>query len=237
MPTFSVIIPAFDEEKFLPKTMEAIRKAEKFLGEDVQIVVGDNMSNDNTREVAESLGAKVIKVEQRCISTVRNLAAVQASGTYLVFCDADDCISEDAFVHIKAAMETGKWIGGGIRDTRYDRKSFGITLTHGFVKHSLSLTGLSMFLFYTSKETFDAIGGFNEELLSTEDFDFARKMKKYGKTLGKRYCNLKHGYLVKSSRKFDEYGDYMIFKRPLYFVRACFNDPKVVYELWYKPRR
>jgi glycosyltransferase involved in cell wall biosynthesis len=235
---FSVIIPASNEEKFLPGTIGAIRRAEAALGQPVEIVVGDNMSTDATAAVAESLGARVAPITERNISAVRNGAAEAASGKYLVFCDADDHLSEGMLVEIKRAMETGSFVGGGAADTRYDRKSLGLFLTHDImISLPLRLSGLSMFLFFTSKEDYHAMGGFNEAYLSAEDLEFAKRMKRHGKKTGRRYCNLKTAYLVKSSRKFDEYGDWAVFRHPITFIRASLRDPKVVYELWYKPRR
>ncbi len=235
---FSVIIPAYNEEKYLPGTIGAIRKAEEAFGKPVEVVVGDNMSTDKTADVARELGAKVVTVTKRNISAVRNGAAAAATGKYLVFCDADDTISENMFIEILRHMETGRYVGGGTTDTRYDRKSLGLFMTHHVIlKTSLRLSRLSMFLFYTSHEDYDAIGGFNEEFLAAEDTDFALRLRKHGKTTGRAYCNLKTAYLVKSARKFDEYGDWAVFRHPITFIRASLRDPKVVHELWYKPRR
>lgn len=235
---FSVIIPAYNEQKYLPATIGAIRRAEAVLGQPVEVIVGDNMSTDGTAAVAGELGAKVVPVTQRNISAVRNCAAAEASGKYLVFCDADDHISEGMLLEIQRAMEAGTFVGGGAADTRYDRRSLGLYLTHNvMISLPLRLSGLSMFLFFTSKEDYVAMGGFNEAYLSAEDLEFAKRMKRHGKQTGRKYCNLKTAHLVKSSRKFDEYGDWAVFRHPISFIRASLRDPKVVYELWYKPRR
>lgn len=235
---FSVIIPAYNEQKYLPGTIGAIRRAEAALGHPVEIVVGDNMSTDGTAAVARDLGAKVVPVTQRNISAVRNTAAAAASGKYLVFCDADDHLSEGMLLEIQRAMETGRFVGGGAADTRYDRKSLGLFLTHNImISLPLRMQGLSMFLFFTTKEDYVALGGFNEAYLAAEDLEFAKRLKRHGRQSGRKYCNIKSACLVKSSRKFDEYGDWAVFRHPIAFLRASLRDPKVVYELWYKPRR
>ena len=235
---FSVIIPAYNEQKYLPGTIGAIRRAEAALGHPVEIVVGDNMSTDGTAAVARDLGAKVVPVTQRNISAVRNTAAAAASGKYLVFCDADDHLSEGMLVEIQRAMETGRFVGGGAADTRYDRKSLGLFLTHNImISLPLRMQGLSMFLFFTAKEDYFAMGGFNEAYLAAEDLEFAKRLKRHGRQSGRKYCNIKSACLVKSSRKFDEYGDWAVVRHPIAFLRASLRDPKVVYELWYKPRR
>lgn len=237
MPEFSVVIPAFNEEQYLPDTLKAIRRAEEALGEAVEIIVADNMSTDATAAVAKELGARVVPVEIRCISAVRNQGAAAATGRYLVFIDADDQLSENMFIAIKEAMDTGRYIGGGVANVRYDRNSLGIRITHGLINAGVVFSGLSMFLFYTTPEAFRAMGGFNEELLSTEDYDFARRLRKLGRERGLRYKNLRAACLIKSSRKFTEYGDWSLFRHPLLFAKALMNDRETVYELWYRPRR
>lgn len=232
-----MVIPAYNEARYLPATIAAVRRAEARLGEPVEIIVGDNASTDGTAAVAASLGARVVPVSIRCISVVRNTAAAHATGRYLVFVDADDLMSENLLVEVKRVLESGEYIGGGVARTRYDRDSWGIRITHGIVQSVLSFTGLSLFLFYTTPEAFEAAGRFNEDLLCTEDYDFAKRLRALGKRRGLRYKNLRSAYLVKSSRKFSEFGDWGAFTHPMAGVRAAMNDPDTAYEIWYKPRR
>ncbi len=236
-PAFSIIVPAYNEEQYLPRTLGALRKAEEALGEPVEIVVADNLSTDKTQEVAREFNAKVIEVKIKCISAVRNRAAAAASGKYLLFVDADNQVSEDLLVEIKPVMDSGAFIGGGLVHARYDRKSLGLSVTHGLIRISVAMSGVSMFLFYTTPEAFAAMGGFNEELLATEDMDFAHRLKKLGKSRGLKYKNLRTAHLVLSSRKFDEYGDWSLFLHPIQFLRACLGDRRVIHEIWYKERR
>ena len=240
MPTFSIIIPAFNEAKYLPQLIEAIRKAEAKLGEEVQIIVGDNLSTDDTKAIAESMGAEVVTVEKKqCISAVRNGPVSAAKGKYLVFCDADNVVEDHLLMEIKKAMDSGQYIGGGVRSAVFERESWGIRVTYAPARTMMKLTGLSMFLFFTTKEAFDAVGGFDESLLCAEDYEFAKGLRKYGRTQGKKYCNLKSDrpLLIMSARKFDEFGDWGMVKRPLHFGKILFNNSQVAYELWYRPRR
>lgn len=237
MPTFSVIIPAFNEEDYLGPTLDAVRRAEVRLGEAVEIIVADNESTDRTAEVARQYGARVVSVDIHCISAVRNRGAAAATGDYLVFVDADNRMSANMLSEIKRVMDTGRCVGGGITRARYDRKSRGIALTHWLVQAGMRLTGLSMFLFYTTPEAFAAVGGFDETRLSAEDYDFAKRLRRHGRKRGLRYMNLRTVELVMSSRKFSEYGDWAVFRHPVMFLKACLNDPAVAHELWYNPAK
>ena len=51
----SVIIPAYNEEKYLPSTLASFRAAAD--GHEVELIVVDNVSTDKTAEVARSFGA------------------------------------------------------------------------------------------------------------------------------------------------------------------------------------
>jgi glycosyltransferase involved in cell wall biosynthesis len=230
------VIPAYNEAQYLPETIAAIRRAERSLGEAVEIIVGNNASTDDTARVAESLGAIVVPVEIRCISAVRNRAAERATGKYLVFVDADDHMSENLFVEVKRVLDSGRYIGGGVSRTRYDRETLGIRATHAIVQTSLSFTGLSMFLFYTTAEAFAAAGKFNEALLCTEDYDFARRLRDLGRARGLRYKNLRSAYLVKSARKFSQFGDWAVFLSPLFSLRIMLKDTRTIQAVWYDQR-
>jgi hypothetical protein len=51
-------------------------------------------------------------------------------------------------------------------------------------------------------------------LVSAEDIDFARRLKSYGKSKGKRFKTITKAHIVTSCRKFDEFGDWFLFKNP-----------------------
>src|SRR5262245_35655412 len=92
----SVIIPAFNEERFLPQTLGCLRQAAEQIGfapeRDIETIVVDNASSDRTAEIALAAGAKVISVPEHNIARVRNVGARTASADLLVFLDADTLI-------------------------------------------------------------------------------------------------------------------------------------------------
>ena len=63
-----------------------------------------------------------------------------------------------------------------------------------------------------------------------EDVQTAKKLKKYGKSHGKKYTVLKNNYLINSTRKFDDLGDWLYFKLMFRnagaFIKAAFGDKK-----------
>jgi glycosyltransferase involved in cell wall biosynthesis len=61
----SFIIPAFNEELLLGRTVEAIQKAANNVDIDYELIVVDDNSSDNTGKIATDLGATVVKVNHR----------------------------------------------------------------------------------------------------------------------------------------------------------------------------
>ena len=91
----SVIIPAYNEEAYLPKTIESLRQsiiASKII-KNAEIIVVDNCSSDRTAEVGENLGVTVVSEPIRQIARARNTGARHAKGGCFFFVDADTSIS------------------------------------------------------------------------------------------------------------------------------------------------
>src|SRR5262245_54297804 len=95
----SVIIPAYNEEKYLSGTLEAATVALLSMP-DAEVIVVDNQSTDSTREIAESFGATIVDEAVHNIARVRNTGSVAATGEVLVFLDADTTVAPGVFERI-----------------------------------------------------------------------------------------------------------------------------------------
>lgn len=73
---------------------------------------------------------------------------------------------------------------------------------------------ISAGMFWFLRESFDAIGGFDESLVSVEDIDFALRLKAFGAIRGKRYGTIRRHGITTSCRKFDKFGDWYLFRNP-----------------------
>ncbi len=236
-PTFSIVIPAYDEEQYLPHCLDAIDRAAAQLGEAVEVIVVDNESRDRTAEIARERGARVVRVGEKCLSVIRNRGAAEATGKYLAFIDADSIMSSNMLAAIKRVLDSGRYVGGGVANVSTDRYSLGMFVSALALIPLVLWYRVSAVMFYTTPEAFHAIGGYNEQLLAVEDLDFGRRLKRYGKTRGQRYKNLFRGRVVSSARKADEYGDWFLVRHPLMYYKLLRNDPKTAYDFWYRPRR
>jgi len=89
----SVVIPAYNEEKYLPKCLKSLKK--QIFDEKYEIIVVDNNSTDNTTEIALKYGVKVVKENRRGVCFARQRGALEAKGNIIVSTDADSVFHPD----------------------------------------------------------------------------------------------------------------------------------------------
>jgi len=91
MPTASIIVPAFNVERTIARTLSTLL-AQTF--DDFEIVIVDDGSSDRTAEIAarfaQDIRVRVITQANRGLAGARNSGIAAARGTFIGFCDADD---------------------------------------------------------------------------------------------------------------------------------------------------
>ncbi len=232
-PVFSIVIPARNEENHLPVCLEALKKSLSLVDSSFEIIVVCNRCTDRTALIAENEGCRVVDNQDKNLSKIRNAGAALAKGKFIVTVDADSVVSEKMFANISSSMESTKHIGGGVVILP-ERWSLGIFIT-GLMLLPLALKHMiSGGLFFTERKSFEEIGGFDPSLVSAEDIDFAKRLKEYGRTQGKKFKILKKAWIVTSCRKFDYYGDWYFVLRPWLMRDLLKNRSKAFAdEFWY----
>ncbi len=209
--SFSVIIPAHNEEKYVARCIQSIKVAGKLYGRTPEIIVVCNRCTDRTSEIAAACGAKVVEDESRCIGHVRNTGIRAASGNVIVTIDCDNRMTRGTLVEIEKLLSTGLYIGGGAPIRMERRSSFPLRCNEALCQIGFRLTGLYCGIFWAEKKTFEAVGGFSE-IKVMEDVETAKKLKRLAARSGKQYTVLRHNYLINSTRKFDQMGDWLYAK-------------------------
>ncbi len=232
---FSLIIPAWNEEAYLPRLLDTVDEARaRYRGPAaaIEVIVADNDSSDATAEIAAARGCRVAHVSERRIACARNGGAAIARGELLCFVDADMRIHPETFNAIEEAMESGRYVGGAT-GMRLERMSPGIAVTVFSILPLLVLTGVDAGVWFCRREGFDAVGGYDEELPVSEDVRFLWALKKFGRSRRPRQKLARlsnwgsfwrtfggvpdgspidtdpgHVRAVVSTRKFDKHGDW-----------------------------
>lgn len=210
LPKISVIMPAHNEEKYIARCIESIRGAQELYDGEVEIVVSCNRCTDNTQKIAESLGAVTVTNDYRCIAHVRNDAIRASSGDIIVTIDSDNMMTPGTLCEIYELLTNGNCIGGG-SPMFFERKSLTLRIFEHMLTMSFRMTGIWCGIFWGTREAF-----FSAELFPDikvgEDIAFAKAMRKYAKSQGKKYGHLRKNHLINNTRKFDRYGDWLYVK-------------------------
>jgi glycosyltransferase involved in cell wall biosynthesis len=199
----SVIIPAHNEEQYIRKTIECYLKQD-FKKEKIPyelIVVANGCEpNDDTPNIAEDLGAKVIELEEANVSIARNKGVEKSEGEVLVFNDADTLAAPNYLGVINKVTDKGYDFGCALFKPEnlhpvsilYSILAWG----SGFVMKD---AGGNM---YVRREFFDKVKGFDPKLIKGQDTNFSRRVK----AKGAKYKFLHSTHVVTSMRKFKQNG-------------------------------
>lgn len=178
----SIIIPAFNEEKFLPLCLDSISRL-NWPKDRFEIIVIDNGSTDNTCRIAESYHAVVLKDPAKNVSGLRNLGAMNAGGDILAFVDADCIVSEDWLMEAEKYFNKKQYVAWGSppgipHNATWVQKAWYIVRQKETAVEKVDwLESMNLFV---RKHEFLQINGFDESLVTCEDVDFSYRITQFG---------------------------------------------------------
>ncbi|MEW5955851.1 MAG: glycosyltransferase [Candidatus Micrarchaeota archaeon] len=191
LPFVSVIIPAYNEEKYLGTALDSILQQD-FPRNRFEIIVADNKSTDATPKIARAHGAKVVnasKVPPFHVGAVRHEGALAASrrAEVLVFADADIHAPPNWLRTLVSAYEDGRVAGaqgpvlpsdGTLFQTLVSKMLFVPYLgVMALLKHP-SGPGSN---YSARRVAYFKVKGFNKNLITCEDIDLAARLLKIGR--------------------------------------------------------
>jgi glycosyltransferase involved in cell wall biosynthesis len=240
---FSVIIPAYNEEQYLPRLLDSIEVARSNYsgGPDaIEVIVADNDSTDRTAEVAAARGARVVTVKKRRIAAARNGGGHAARGEIVCFIDADSALHPQTFNAIDQAMKTDRYVWG-VTGFVLERKSFALMLSYFLCIPLVLLTGLDSGLSFCRREDFETVGGYDESRLYAEDVKFPLALRSLGRSRGQRLTRLPKVKALGCTRKFDQFGDWHYFGMLGHVLKSLvtgnWNDEQLAERYWYNSGR
>ena len=233
----SVIAPAFNEEAYLPSTLNAIAAAADALRSStnvsVKIIVVDNNSMDNTAVVAISRGAKVVFEREKGISRARNTGARQASGDVFIFVDSDVTVPPGLLQAIYNALSDPSCFGGGV-DVEYRPKRLTARLylrSWRFLARRVDMVqGATQFCRRTS---YEAVGGYDKTAWIGEDVDSYSAKKRQARGNGGHVQLIGTPKVLASSRRFDRWPIWkmLVWINPLFI--SIFRRRRWAWGGWY----
>lgn len=179
----SMIIPALNEEKYLPGLISSIKKQN--FKENYEIIVADAKSDDGTARIARALGCRVVSVRRGIPSYARNDAAKKAEGEILLFLDADGILPKNFLREGLEKFERKKLDVAGCY-VLPDSKNIldwlmWVALADAwfFTVQLVNPEGFGAGIF-CKKKVFNKLGGFDERITFGEDCEFIKRSKKAG---------------------------------------------------------
>jgi glycosyltransferase involved in cell wall biosynthesis len=227
-PVFSVIIPALNEEKFLPNLLESLTTQTK---RNFEVIVVDGKSKDKTVSLARTYKDKlpaleVITSPKASLPLQRNLGAEKAQGEWLIFVDADSLLMPyfidriDTYVREEKPTVFTSWVQpdsslhGDAIFALLANVYFEVTIQ---LKRPLTpgpLTGIS-------RRVFEEVGGYDVTHTYNEDAEFGLRLSKHGYTLSV----IHEALYIWSMRRIRREGkmkvmqQYVISAFPIFFLR------------------
>ena len=233
----TVIVPAFNEEAYLPSTLESIQTAAAYLCAhskvNVEIIVVDNNSGDGTAAVARDKGATVVHEGEQGVARARNTGARHADGDVLVFVDADVFVPPELLHEIQATMEDPACVGGAV-DVDYRPRRLSMRLYLRMWRLLARLTGMAQGATqFCRREFFEQVGGYDEGAWIGEDVDFYWGLRKFAKARNRTVRFIRHIRVRPSSRRFDKWPvwETLVWTNPLFI--ALFRKRKGFWGGWY----
>ena len=233
----SIILPAFNEEAYLASTLDSIQAAATHLrttsNVDIDMIVVDNNSEDETAAVARGKGATVVHEPVQGIGRARNTGARHAEGDTLVFIDADVIAPPTLLQAIHTAMSDPSCVGGGV-DVDYRPQRLSIRLYLRAWRLLARLTGMVQGAAqFCRKGVFEKVGGYDEKAWIGEDVDFYWRLKRFAKAEHGAARFIRSPRVRPSCRRFDKWPVWriLIWTNPLFI--ALFRRWKAAWGGWY----
>ncbi len=185
----SLVIPAYNEEKYIGMCLESIQAYGQGLFE---VIVINNASTDKTVEIAQSFSfVRVVDEVRKGLQYARGRGLTEAQGDLVAFIDADTCIPKNWTEKIKNKFTNNPRI---------------VSLSGPYIYHDVSfLSKVCIWMYFVvlvmpvyfiigyaaiggnlvvRKEAVQSIGGFDETIaFYGDDTDIARRLSKIGKVM------------------------------------------------------
>ena len=199
MKTVSVCVIAYNEEKFMPRLLDDI-VAQTYPKELTEVVLVNAMSTDKTRAIMEKFketdngyySVKVVDNPKKTQASGWNKAIVTATGDVLIRMDAHAYMPQEYVTQCMKIIDEGEDISGGPCHQVVEEKTpwseillmtdnslFGSNISISKRGEEKTYVKLMSHAAYR-REVFADVGGFNENLLRTEDNEFHYRVRKAG---------------------------------------------------------
>jgi len=178
-PLVSVVVPTFNSERCLERCLRSVR-AQSY--SNIEIIVVDNYSVDATREIAERHADSVlVKGPERCAQV--NFGARYSKGKYVYYIGSDFVLELTVVEEAIRKCESEGFDAICVHNTSDPSVSFW-SRVRKLERDCYANDYLNVAARFFRKRVFQAIGGFNENLVANEDYDLHNRLVRQGFKIG-----------------------------------------------------
>ena len=185
-PFVSIIVPVFNGEKTIEKCIQSLLNLH-YPKDKYEIIIVDNNSTDNTRQIVEKYPVKLLLETKRGSYAARNTGIKAAKGDFLAFTDSDCIADENWLKHLIKNFDDDEVGGVGGKVVAYNPVTFveqyiakfsGDLDQETFVRYKkpFIITANAMY----KRDVLDKVGLFDESLLSGGDMDMGWRVFEKG---------------------------------------------------------
>ncbi len=206
MRSISVVIPEKNESRYIRKCIDSVIKQREIIPE-IEILVIDNGSTDNTIEILRNYGEKIVYYvcPDRTVSEMRNFGANMSSGEWLAFIDGDIEVDKYWISYVEKVLREIKKNGCELKNVvtgatcmvpennTWVERVWHTQLTARDKERYKYINSGNMIV---HRHLFELIGGFDSGYRTGEDVKFCRDAKAKGGKIFKddRIRAVHHGY-------------------------------------------
>lgn len=206
----SIIIPTRNEEKQLPGLLDSIFSQTY---KNLEIIVVDDCSTDNTQEIANRFGVKYVCVTKKNVGYASNVGAEESSGDILIRCDADIRFTPHFVEEVVLTFMENSNAKVVIGDHyMYDGNFIYNFLAFLYNKYWRPPHGTPGHMTAIRRDAYFNAGGYDASSVTGEDWALGQKiLDRYGN--GSIIQNRKSLVVLASSRSIRKYGLYRYVTR------------------------
>ena len=221
---FSIIVPAFNEEKLLFQGLESLVNLD-YGKKDYEVILVNNNSTDKTRDIALSFPfVKVLDEPKQGHVFALICGTKQACGEILVFTDADTVVPRDWLKNYEGAYEDPGVVcaGGGAimfpRSLKVRAAEKTVNLIASKIKY---FPGFNLSI---RRKVYEKIGGFDPKVNFDQDFFLVLRAKKLGRSV-----LVKNNEVKTSSRRYKDYRAAVYIAKSLVNITSLFVFKKSIF--------
>ncbi len=205
----SIIIPTYNEEKNIGNVISYLMGVP--FKENLEIIVSDGGSTDDTLLMAGKHQVTILQSPIKGRAGQMNYGVQHATGNVFYFVHADSRPPLSFYTDIKHAISKG--FNCGCYRSQFDSKSLLLKVNAFFTRFNVLFCRGGDQTIFVTKELFEQVGPYKNEMLIMEDYDFLARIRKQGK------FKLFNKATIFSARKYDDNSWLKVQKANLTVVR------------------